>query len=125
MSDLVDELRSMLRVELLKRRALATDVARLKAEAAETSFRAVADGMNFAKFDTARQLIADTDISLAQISAMLDFSAPAAFTRAFHRWSGDTPSDYRAKHKPALVCENPSHPLGSQPHQGRKLLQSD
>jgi AraC-like DNA-binding protein len=105
MSDLVDELRQMLRVELSRRRALATDVARLKAEAAETSFRAVADGMSFdiARFDTARQLIADTDIPLAQISAMLDFSEPAAFTRAFHRWSGETPSDYRAKHKPALV----------------------
>jgi AraC-like DNA-binding protein len=108
MSDLVDELRQMLRVELLKRRALATDVARLKAEAAETSFRAVADGVSFGivrqlRFDIARQLIADTEISLAQISAMLDFSEPAAFTRAFHRWSGDTPSDYRIKHKHALV----------------------
>ena len=87
---------------------MATDVARLKAEAAETSFRAVADGVSFEiarqlRFDIARQLIADTDISLAQISAMLDFSEPAAFTRAFHHWSGETPSDYRAKHKPALV----------------------
>ena len=84
---------------------MATDVARLKAEAAETSFRAVTDGMSFdiARFDIARQLIADTDIPLAQISAMLDFSEPAAFTRAFHHWSGETPSDYRAKHKPALV----------------------
>ena len=104
MSDLVDELRSMLREELSRRRALATDVARLKAEAAETNWGA-ADGVSFEiarqlRFDTARQLIADTDISLAQISAMLDFSEPAAFTRAFHRWSGDTPSDYRAKHKP-------------------------
>ena len=100
MSDLVDELRRMLGEELSRRRALATDVARLKAEAAETSFRAVADGV---RFEIARQLIADTDIPLAQISAMLDFSEPAAFTRAFHRWSGETPSDYRAKHKPALV----------------------
>jgi transcriptional regulator GlxA family with amidase domain len=108
MSDLVDELRSMLREELSRRRALATDVARLKAEAAETSFRAVADGMSFEsarqlRFDTARQLIAGTNISLAQISAMLDFSEPAAFTRAFHRWSGETPSGYRVEHKPALV----------------------
>ena len=106
MSDLVDKLRRMLREELSRRRALATDVARLKA--AETSFRAVADGMSFEsarqlRFDIAKQLIADTDISLVQISAMLDFSEPAAFTRAFHRWSGETPSEYRAKHKPALV----------------------
>jgi AraC-like DNA-binding protein len=34
---------------------------------------------------------------------MLNFSELAAFTRAFHRWSGETPSDYRAKHNPALV----------------------
>ena len=99
-SDLVDELRRMLGEELSRRRASATDVARLKAEAAGTGFRAVADGV---RFEIARQLIADTDISLAQISTMLDFSEPAAFTRAFHCWSGETPSDYRAKHKPALV----------------------
>jgi AraC-like DNA-binding protein len=107
MSDLVDELRSMLGEELSRRRALATDVARLKAEAAGTSW-GVVDGVSFEiarqlRFDIAKQLIADTDISLAQISAMLDFSEPAAFTRAFHHWSGETPSDYRMKHKPALV----------------------
>ena len=110
MSDLVDELRSMLREELSRRQALATDVAHHYAvhrrtinrhlKAAGTGFRAVADGV---RFEIARQLIADTDISLAQISAMLDFSEPAAFTRAFHRWSGDTPSTYRAERKPALV----------------------
>ena len=107
MSDLVDELRSMLREELSRRRALATDVARLKAEAAGTNW-GVADGMSFEsarqlRFDIAKQLIADTEISLAQISARLDFSEPAAFTRAFHRWSGETPSGYRVEHKPALV----------------------
>jgi len=69
-------------------------------KAAGTGFRAVADGVGF---EIARQLIADTDIPLAQISAMLDFSEPTAFTRAFHRRSGDTPSDYRAERKPALV----------------------
>ena len=109
-TDLVDELRRLLRAELSRRRASATDVAQHYAvhrrtinrhlKAAGTGFRAVADGV---RFEIARQLIADTDIPLAQISAMLDFSEPAAFTRAFHRWSGETPSDYRAKHKPALV----------------------
>ena len=120
MSDLVDELRCMLRAELSTRRALATDVTRLKAEAAETSWGA-ADGVSFEiarqlRFDIAKQLIADTEISFAQISAMLDFSEPAAFTRAFHRWSGDTPSGYRAEHNPTQVCGNPSHPLVSKFH---------
>ncbi|WP_238179919.1 helix-turn-helix domain-containing protein, partial [Methylobacterium oxalidis] len=33
--------------------------------------------------------------SLAQISAILHFSEPAAFTHAFRRWSGTTPSAWR------------------------------
>jgi len=109
-TDLVDELRRMLRTELLTRRSSATAVARQYAmhrrtlsrhlKAVGTGFRTVADEV---RFEVTRQLLADTDIPLAQISAMLDFSEPAAFTRAFHRWSGATPSDYRAKHKPAQV----------------------
>jgi AraC-like DNA-binding protein len=65
-------------------------------------------------------------VPIAQISAKLDFSEPAAFTRAFHRWSGDTPSDYRAEHNPTQVCENPSAvaQLGGKLHQGCKLLRS-
>ncbi|WP_431310832.1 hypothetical protein [Methylobacterium oxalidis] len=32
---------------------------------------------------------------MAQISAILHFSEPAAFTHAFRRWSGTTPSAWR------------------------------
>ena len=39
----------------------------------------------------------DTDIPLVQVSAALDFSEPAAFTRAFQRWSGVSPSRLRAQ----------------------------
>jgi len=131
-TDLVDELRRMLRTELSRRRASATDVAQHYSvhgrtmnrhlKAAGTSFRAVANGV---RFEIARQLIADTDIPLAQISAMLDFSEPAAFTRAFHRWSDVTPSDYRTKHKPTQ-CESPSAgaQLRSDLHPGRKHCNS-
>jgi AraC-like DNA-binding protein len=38
---------------------------------------------------------------LAQISAALDFSEPAAFTRAFQRWSGVSPSRLRSQQKAA------------------------
>ena len=40
------------------------------------------------RFEVARQLVSDTELPLAQISAALNFSEPAAFTRAFQRWSG-------------------------------------
>jgi len=39
----------------------------------------------------ARHLLADTELSLAQIAAALDLSEPAAFTHAFRRWSGGVP----------------------------------
>ena len=43
------------------------------------------------RFEGARQLVSDTELPLAQISAALNFSEPAAFTRAFERWSGGVP----------------------------------
>jgi AraC-like DNA-binding protein len=52
------------------------------------SFRTILDEL---KFEVARQLVADTELPLAQISAALNFSEPAAFTRAFARWSGGVP----------------------------------
>jgi AraC-like DNA-binding protein len=47
----------------------------------------------------ARHLVVDTDMPLAQVSAALDFSEPAAFTRAFQRWSGVSPSLLRSQQK--------------------------
>ena len=67
-------------------------------KAAGTGFRTVADEV---RFGVARQLVADTNIPLAQISAALDFSEPAAFTRAFQRWSGVSPSLLRSQQKAA------------------------
>lgn len=54
--------------------------------------------VNEARFGAAKQLLIDTDMCLAGISAALEFSDPAAFTRAFRRWSGTTPSAWRKKH---------------------------
>jgi AraC-like DNA-binding protein len=68
---------------------------RLRAEG--TSFRRLA---NEAQFRVAKQLLADTSISLTQISNCLDFSEPAAFTHAFRRWSGTTPSAWRRANRP-------------------------
>ena len=61
-----------------------------------------AEGTNFkslvseAKFELAAILLAHTSLSLAQISAALGYSEHAAFTRAFQRWSGQTPSAWRS-----------------------------
>ena len=94
-SDLVDELRRITRADLSTKRSSAHEAAeRLFIHrrtlnryltACGTDYRTVADQV---RFEVAQQLLADTDIFLAQISAALDFSEPAAFTHAFQRWSG-------------------------------------
>jgi AraC-like DNA-binding protein len=58
-----------------------------------TDFRSLADDV---RFDTARRLLMATRLPLGQIAADLHFSSASAFTRAFHRWSGRAPSDWRA-----------------------------
>ena len=66
---------------------------RLKSEG--TGFKTIVDEMRSAM---ARHMLADTELPLAHIAAALDFSEPAAFTRAFQRWSGGVPpSVWRAQ----------------------------
>lgn len=103
-ADLKDELRRLLRVELLRVRSSSSEMAErlsvhrrtlnrhLKAEGA--TFKKVADEI---RFGIACQLLEDTDLRLVEIAAALHFSEPAAFTRAFRRWSGAAPSAWRAR----------------------------
>ncbi|AWN45724.1 AraC family transcriptional regulator [Methylobacterium terrae] len=101
-SDVTDEVRRHLRSRIVQNRIEKDEVARnlaihqrtlgrrLKAEG--TTFRSIA---NQTRLGIAKQLLADTDMSLAQISSVLEFSEPAAFTHAFRRWTGTAPSAWR------------------------------
>jgi AraC-like DNA-binding protein len=42
------------------------------------------------RFEIARDLLANSEMALGQVAAVLNFSQPSAFTRAFHRWSGQS-----------------------------------
>src|SRR5918993_5102445 len=94
-TDLVDQLKRSLRKRLAAGDCSCEEVSRRFSvhrrtmnrhlKAAGTGFRTVLDEL---RFEVARQLVADTELPLAQISAALNFSEPAAFTRAFERWSG-------------------------------------
>ncbi|MHB2206558.1 AraC family transcriptional regulator [Methylobacterium sp. CM6257] len=106
-SSLADDLRHQLRIMVTRQRCKAERVARqcrvtrrtlsrrLKAEG--TTFRQLATE---ARFRVAKQLLADTALSLTQISTALNFSEPAAFTHAFRRWTGVTPTAWRQANRP-------------------------
>ena len=49
----------------------------------------------------ALRYLADTDLAVGEIAALLGFDEPSTFFRAFRRWTGTTPSRYRAAHEAA------------------------
>ncbi len=61
-------------------------------EANDTSFQQVVDSV---REELARLHIANAKLSLGDIAYLLGFSEISAFTRAFKRWTGETPSRWR------------------------------
>ncbi|EXF47152.1 AraC family transcriptional regulator [Pseudomonas sp. BAY1663] len=57
-----------------------------------TSYRAI---LNDTRRDLAMAYIRDTESAFGEIAWLLGFSSAEAFQRAFKRWSGQTPGDYR------------------------------
>ena len=64
---------------------------RLKAEG--TSFEALLDGL---RQRLARRYLRKDNYSVKKTAYLLGFSDPAAFSRAFKRWTGHSPSELRA-----------------------------
>jgi len=56
------------------------------------SFQSLVD---HARRELAHELLRETNYSLAEISFLTGFSDQSGFTRAFKRWSGQTPRSYR------------------------------
>ena len=119
---LTEDLRRVLRTELLRDTCSAAAIARLFSMHRRTlnrhlrmeglAFRQVA---NEIRFEIACELLANTDMALGQIAAVLRYSELSAFTRAFRRWSGQTPSAWRSsssacgKSRPLRKSDDP-HP---------------
>jgi AraC-like DNA-binding protein len=66
---------------------------RLRAEG--TKFRRLAAET---RFEIARQLLIDTSVPMVQVALAIGYSEASAFTRAFKRWSGEPPSEWRSRH---------------------------
>ena len=53
--------------------------------------------------DMALRYLADPDKSATDIAFLLGYSQQSAFTRAFRRWTGKSPSEYRSSRSPATA----------------------
>ncbi|MDM0011682.1 AraC family transcriptional regulator [Variovorax sp. J22P168] len=49
------------------------------------------------RYEFARQLLLDTDLTTAGVAAALDYADASAFNRAFRRWTDTTPAAWRAQ----------------------------
>jgi AraC-like DNA-binding protein len=101
-SEFSDDLRRLLRTRLTSTGCSAENTAKLLAMHRRTlSRRLKGSGMGYRaianeiRFEIARQLLEDTEVPLGQIAASLGYSEASAFTRAFRRWSGQTPTAWR------------------------------
>jgi AraC-like DNA-binding protein len=100
--DVRDEVRSVLSNQLttgdmriaVAARRLATTPRTLqrRLSRAGTSFEAVCDD---ARRQAADAYLADTTLTIAEVTYLLGYSEPTAFHRAFRRWYGITPQAYR------------------------------
>jgi AraC-like DNA-binding protein len=101
-SEFSDDIRRLLRSRLTSKICSADEIADLLAIHRRTlSRRLKGSGMGYRaitneiRFEIAQQLLTDTQVPLAQIAAALGYSEASAFTRAFRRWSGRSPTTWR------------------------------
>lgn len=57
--------------------------------------------LNATRRDLALTYIRDTELAFGEIAFLLGFASAEAFQRAFKRWSGQTPGDYRRQRRSA------------------------
>ena len=100
--DFQTKVRRVLRAGLIVGRCSADGTAALFAMQRRTlSRRLRAEGKSFEallaqiRYETARQLLTDTAIPIRQIAEAIGYADVSVFTRAFKRWSGTTPSEWR------------------------------
>jgi len=102
-NDLREQVRAVLRTALLTGNARADEIAALFSLHGRTFSRRLADcGASFqslvdeGRFAIACQMLENTDVDIKQIAVILEYADASAFARAFRRWSGVTPSHWRA-----------------------------
>jgi AraC-like DNA-binding protein len=100
--DFPGQVRSVLRTGLLTGHARSDQIASIFSIHSRTLNRRLSNfGMNFQKlvdegrFEIARQMLENSLMEINEITELLDYADASAFTRAFRRWSGTTPAQWR------------------------------
>ena len=106
--DFPEKIRSVLRHALVTDYSGADQIAALfsvdrrtlnrRLNAHGTRFRELADEIGS---EIARQMLTDSAMDIVQIAELLGYANASAFTRAFRRWSGTTPAQWRVTKKGA------------------------
>ncbi|MBF7729294.1 AraC family transcriptional regulator [Pseudomonas sp. N040] len=84
--------------EIARRLQLPTWTLRRKLAEEGTQFRTI---LNDTRRDLAMAYIRDTELSFGEIAYLLGFASAEAFQRAFKRWSGNTPGEFRRSRRQA------------------------
>jgi AraC-like DNA-binding protein len=102
--ELPDQVRKVLRSALLTGYHSENQIAALfsmhshtfrrRLEASATSFHELVDEC---RFEIARGMLRNTSLSVGEIGASMGYSRASSFIRAFRRWSGVTPGEWRQK----------------------------
>lgn len=98
-----EQVRSVLRAALLTDRSDADHIASMFSIHRRTLNRRLnEDGISFKdlveeqRYEIARQSLLNTDLQVGDVAALLGYADASAFTRAFRRWSGAGPAEWRS-----------------------------
>lgn len=123
-----NELKDILQECLLQRHVSQEDVAgRLGISVRNLQRRLKALGTNYQRLldesrqQLAMQLITDMTIPLYEVSYMVGYTEPSAFYKAFKRWAGTTPGEYRQ----ALQTDLTQDEVALNPHEFEVNVTSD
>lgn len=79
---------------------------------AGTTFQDVLDGV---RREASESYLADSSLSAGEVAQLLGYSEPAAFHRAFKRWTGVTPLEFRGAQRPTPSRSSASARAATEP----------